>query len=77
MQHDAANHLHPKGAQAQGALTGLAYHGKGFRQHLIQRFAVFVTALEFFRFGGQLRVRQLFHLRLQRVDLVRNFHQGL
>ena len=69
MKHHAAEKLHIVVPLAEGALRGFPDRGEGFDHHVVQRFAVCVALAEFFGARLQLIVRQLFELRLDRIDL--------
>ena len=71
VQHDAADDLDRVGFQAQHAPVRFPADGEGFRQQVVQRFALGEPVLELGGLGLQLFVGQLLHLRLQRQHLVR------
>src|SRR5690606_16195658 len=69
VQHHAADQLHVVVAHAQHAHAGLAAHGEGLGQHLVQRLAVGHALAEFGGLGLEFGVGQRLHLRLEGVDL--------
>ena len=77
VQHDAAHHLDPIGAQPQHAPRGLAAGGKGLGQDVVQGLAVGQTGLELGGLGLELGVGQGLILLLQGVHLVRDGIDGL
>ena len=69
MQGDAANQLHIEVTHAKHAGRGLAHHGKGFRQQLVERLALLEGVLELRRLVGQLDIRQRRNTVTQPIDL--------
>ena len=72
MQHDAAYELDAEGLHAQHSPGRLPRHGKGLGQDTVQVLARLVARLELVRLGAQLLVGERLHLRLQRLDLIRD-----
>jgi hypothetical protein len=68
VQHHAADQLHVEMAHAQHALASFADHRKGFRQQVVERFAIGVALTEFIRLGLQLLVAKALQRRLKRID---------
>ena len=68
VQHHAADQLHVEMPLPEGAAAGLADHGEGFRQQVVQRRAVGQAGAEFRGLGGQGLVRQRLHAVFQGVD---------
>ena len=68
VQDHAAGQLHVVLTLAQHPLGGLAHHGEGFRQDLVQAFAALQPVLEGVRHHPQLVVGQGGELGLQHVD---------
>ena len=68
MQGHAADQLHIEVTHLQYAPAGLATYREGFRQKLVERFALGEAFLEFRCLGLQLRIRQFFHCRFERID---------
>ena len=68
VQYHAADHLDVEMAHAEHPLRRFAHHGEGFRQQLVERFAVFEPRLEFGGLAGQLGIGQFLHRRFQRID---------
>ncbi len=92
VQHHAADQLHVEVAHLHGAPAGLAHHGEGLGQNLIERFVLGLLDLfgvgdafeargdaraEFGRFGPQLLVGELLRLRLKRIDGAHDRQQAL
>jgi hypothetical protein len=77
VQEDAADQLNVEGAQAQRAPGPLATIREGFRQEVVETFAVHGTLAEFRRLFDDPLVGQLLELRLQRVDPVDDAAHGL
>ena len=71
VQRDAADQLHVEVAHLQHALAGLAHHGKGLGQQLVERLALRQALAELVGLGAQRGVVQRLELRLERVDLLR------
>ena len=69
VQHNAAHQLHIEMALTQGALGGLTHHREGFRQQVLQGFALFQTGAESRRHRGQFGVRHDLEAVFQGVDL--------
>ncbi len=69
VQHHAADQLHVEMPLTERALAGLPHRGERLRQQFVQGGAVRQPLAEFHRLGGQRRVRQRLHRRLQGVDL--------
>ena len=69
VQHHAADQLHVEMPLAERALGGLAHHGEGLRQQVVQRGAAGQPLAELGGLGPQRLVRQRLHGRLQRIDL--------
>ena len=65
VQHDAADQLHVEMALSNRAHGGFANQRVGFRQQVVQRFAVGDLALEFRRLRPHFLRRQLFASRVQ------------
>ena len=70
VQHHAADQLHVVVAHAQHAHAGLATHGKGLGQDLVERFALGNALLELGGLGLQFGVGARLHLWFEGVDLV-------
>jgi hypothetical protein len=70
VQEDAADQLHVEGAQAQRALGPLAAVREGFRQQVVEAFAVLRALAEFRRLLDDALVGEFLELGLQRVDPV-------
>ncbi len=70
MQHHAADQLHVEMALAERALGGLAHGRERRHQDLVERGAIGDPLLQFLGARPQRLVRQLFQLRLERIDLV-------
>ena len=70
MQHDAADELHPIGAQAQHPVRRLPHGGKGLRQDVVQGLALLQALLELRSLGLKLFVGQGAVFLLQGLDLV-------
>src|ERR1700674_1093898 len=68
MQDDAAHQLHVEGAHVEGAPGGLAGHGEGRDQKIVEGFAGFEPPLAFLGLGAQLGVGEGLGLGLQVVD---------
>ena len=68
VQDHAADELDVEMALAEGAAAGLADHGEGFRQQVVQRRAIGQAGAEFRGLGGQSLVRQRLHAIFQGVD---------
>ena len=66
----ASDQLNIVVAHAEHPARGLAAHGEGLGQHLLEGFALLVALLEFVGLGRQLLVGEGLHLRLQGIDLV-------
>jgi hypothetical protein len=69
----AADQLHVEVAHLHDALGGFAADRKRFGQDVVERSAAGDPFLEFGGFGLEFGVRQLFHLRLERIDLAHGF----
>ena len=70
MQHDAADELHPVGAQAQHPVRCLPDGGKGLGEHVVERLTVGVALTELIGLGAELLLGHLLKLGLKTVDLV-------
>jgi hypothetical protein len=70
VQRHAADQLHVEVAHLQRALAGLAHHGEGLGQQVVERLALREALAELVGLGAQRGVVQLLELRLQRVDLL-------
>ncbi|MNE52183.1 hypothetical protein D3C80_1468440 [compost metagenome] len=68
VQGHAADQLDVEVAHAHHPLAGLAGHGKGFRQQLVEGFALGQARLELFGLAPELLVAQRDHLLFQGVD---------
>ena len=92
VQHHAADQLHVEVAHVEDAAAGLADHGKGFGQDVLQKLIFRRTPLvvvldafealgqalaEFVGLGAQLGVGERVHLRFERIDLLDRGHQAL
>ena len=69
VQDDAADELHPVGAQAQHTVGCLTAGGKGLRQQVVQGLAVFITLLQLRGLGLELGVGIALVFFLQGFDL--------
>ena len=69
VQHHAADQLHVEVAQAERAARGLAHHGKGLGQQVVERLAGGEPLAELDGLGRELGVGQGLQGRLERVDL--------
>ena len=70
MQHNAADELHPVGAQAQHPVRCLPDGGKGLGENIVGSLAILQTLLELGGFCLKLGVSEGFILLLQRLDLI-------
>ena len=68
MQHHAADQLHVEMAHPQHALAGLAHHGEGLGQQVVERLARFQPGAEGGRLALERCIVQRRKLGLQRVD---------
>ena len=68
MQGNAADHLHIEVPHLQDPLAGLTHNGKGFRQHVVQRFASSKALLELGRLGLQFGIRQFRYFRFVGIN---------
>ncbi len=73
VQDHAADQLHIEVTHFQHALTGFTANGKGFRQQIVQRRALFQPRLELGRLGLQLGITQFRQGIFERVDLAHGF----
>ena len=69
VQHHPADQLHVEMAQPERAARGLAHHGEGFGQELVERRIGGQALAELDRLGGERFVGEGGHCGLQRVDL--------
>ena len=69
VQDHAALELHVEVALAQGPLGRLAHGREGFRQQIVERFALGQALAELGGLAAELFVREFDHLRLEGVDL--------
>ena len=69
VQDDAADELHPVGAQAQHTVGCLTAGGKGLRQQVVQGLAVFITLLQLRGLGLELGIGIALVFFLQDFDL--------
>ncbi len=69
VEHHAADQLHVEMPLAQRALAGLAHHGEGFGQQLVQGRTVGEARPELHGLGPECLVAERCHRRLQRIDL--------
>ena len=68
MQDDTADELHMVRPHSQHAVGRLAADRESLRQKIIQRFARLIAFLEFVGLGAELLIRELRHLRAERLD---------
>ena len=70
MQDNPADKLHTVMLHIQNTLCRLPDRGKCLRQKIIQRFSFSQTFFELSGLASQLFIRQLLHLRTQRLDFI-------
>ena len=68
VEHLAADQLHVVVPHAQRALADLAHGGEGVDEQVVERGPVLELLLELDGARGELLIRELLQLRLQRVD---------
>jgi len=73
----AANHLHIKMAQAQGATGGLPHGGKGLRQQLVEGCTLLQALAEFAGFVQQLAIVEPLHCFFEFIDQLDVFAHAL
>ena len=73
MKHHGANQLYVEGAQPDGSPGSLSGDCKGFRQQVVQRFAIFVAPAEFIGLSLNRLVAERFQALFQVVDMVHDF----
>ena len=65
VQHHAADQLDVEMAHVEDAAAGLADHGEGFDQKVVERGALGDSLFEFDGFGGQIDIGELAHARVR------------